>query len=84
MRHVTTLQVNFFEASVEKNVATSIPMARQNARFRGSKICASRAIRSGEEIFIPYRRSFRIGGGVVDEERSGWGIWGKRFFRDMG
>ena len=26
----------------------------------------------------------RIGGGTVDEERSGWGIWGKRFYRDMG
>ena len=45
---------------------------RQNARFKGSKICASKAIRSGEEIFIPYRRGFRIGGGMVDEERKEW------------
>ena len=28
---------------------------KQNARFRGSKICANRAIRGGEEIFVPYR-----------------------------
>ena len=32
-----------------------------------------------EEVF-----KNRIGGGTVDEERSGWGIWGKRFYRDMG
>jgi hypothetical protein len=37
---------------------------RQNARFKGSKICASRMIRSGEEIFIPYSvigRASRLG-----------------------
>ena len=28
---------------------------KQNARFKGSKIYASRGIRHGEEIFIPYR-----------------------------
>ena len=38
----------------------------------------------GEEIFIPYRKSFRIGSGMVDEERSGWGVWRKHFYRDMG
>ena len=27
LRHDTTFQFNFFEANVEKNVATSIPMA---------------------------------------------------------
>ena len=57
---------------------------RQNARFKGSKICANRMIRNGEEIFIPYRKSFRIGSGVMDEERSGWGVWKKRFYRDEG
>ena len=57
---------------------------RQNARFKGSKICASRMIRSGEEIFVPYRKGFKIGNGVVDEERSGWGVWRKHFYRDMG
>ena len=57
---------------------------RQNARFKGSKICANRMIRSGEEIFIPYRKGFKTGNGVVDEERSGWGVWRKHFYRDMG
>ena len=57
---------------------------KQNARFKGSKIYAGRAIRSGEEIFVPYGRGFRLEGEVVDEERSGWGVSGKRFFRDMG
>ena len=27
---------------------------------------------------------FKIGNGVVDEERSGWGVWRKHFYRDMG
>ena len=46
----------------------------QNARFKGSKICATRAIRIGEEIFVPYGRSYKLNQVVVDEERSGWGV----------
>ena len=57
---------------------------KQNARFRGSKICANRAIRGGEEIFVPYRGNFKLGGEMVDDERDGWVVFGKRFLRDMG
>ena len=57
---------------------------KQNARFRGSKICASRATREGEEIFVPYRGNFKLGGEMVDDERDGWVVFGKRFLRDMG
>ena len=56
----------------------------QNARFKGSKIWAGRAIREGEEVFVAYGRGFRIGGGIVNGERSGWGVFKKRFYRDMG
>ena len=58
----------------------------QNARFKGSKIYASRGIRQGEEIFIPYRRNFRFSNNTceIDEERSGWLVFGKQFYRDMG
>ena len=57
---------------------------KQNARFKGSKIIATRVIRIGEEIFVPYRRSYKFGQIVVDEERCGWGVVGRRFYRDMG
>ena len=57
---------------------------KQNARFRGSKICANRAIRGGEEIFVPYRGNFKLEREIVDDERDGWGVFGRRFFRDMG
>ena len=42
---------------------------KQNARFRGSKICANRAIRGGEEIFVPYRGNFKLEREIVDDER---------------
>ena len=32
----------------------------QNARFKGSKIRATRVIRVGEEIFVPYRQSYKF------------------------
>ena len=57
---------------------------RQNARFKGSKIQATRMIRVGEEIFVPYRQSYKFRQEDVDEERSGWGVVGRRFYRDMG
>ena len=57
---------------------------KQNARFKGSKICATRAIQIGEEIFVPYRRGYKFNQVVVDGARSGWRIVGKRFYRDMG
>ena len=57
---------------------------KQNARFKGSNICATRAIQIGEEIFVPYRRSYKLSQIVVDEERWGWGVVGRRFYRDMG
>ena len=57
---------------------------KQNARFKGSKICATRAIQIGEEIFVPYRRSYKFTQVVVDGERSGWGVVGRCFYRDMG
>ena len=57
---------------------------RQNARFKGSKIQATRMIRVGEEIFVPYRQSYKFKQEEVDEERSGWGVVGRRFYRDMG
>ena len=59
----------------------------QNAQFKGSKICATRTIRTGEEIFAPYTygRSFKLLSQEMDKERSGWGVFkGKRFYRDMG
>ena len=59
----------------------------QNAKFKGSKVCATRKIRVGEEIFVPYTygRSFKLLHQNVDEERSGWCVFkGKRFYRDMG
>ena len=57
----------------------------QNARFTGSKIRATRVIRGGEEIFVPYRKNFKLGKEIVDDERSGWEVLkGKRFDRDMG
>ena len=59
---------------------------KQNARIKGSKICATREIRSGEEIFIPYGRNFRINASkhVINEDRSGWMLFGNCFYRDMG
>ena len=33
---------------------------KQNARVKGSRIYAARAIREGGEIFIPYGKNFRI------------------------
>ena len=59
----------------------------QNAHFKGSKICATRKIRVGEEIFAPYTYggSFKLLNQNVDEERSGWCVFkAKRFYRDMG
>ena len=57
---------------------------KQNARFKGSKIRATRVIRIGEEIFVPYRRNYKFKKAIVDEDRSGWGVVGRRFYRDMG
>ena len=59
---------------------------KQNARFKGSKVCASRAIRKGEEIFVPYGQHFRLKDSIYDMngERSGWWVFGERFYRDMG
>ena len=57
---------------------------KQNARFKGSVICATRAIQIGEEIFVPYGRSYKLNQVVVDGERSGWSMVGRRFYRDMG
>ena len=57
---------------------------KQNARLKGSKICAARVIQIGEEIFVPYRRSYKFKKGDVDDYRSGWGVVGRRFYRDMG
>ena len=58
----------------------------QNARFKGSKMWAGRAIRDGEEVFV--RGVWRgIQGrrrNAVNGERSGWGVFKKRFYRDMG
>ena len=56
----------------------------QNAQFKGSKIRATRAIRMGEEIFVPYRRGYKLKDIMVDKARSGWCVIGKRFFRDSG
>ena len=56
----------------------------QNAQFKGSKIRATRAIRMGEEIFVPYRRCYKLKDIMVDKARSGWCVIGKRFFRDSG
>ena len=52
--------------------------------YSSSKIWAGRAIREGEEVFVAYGRGFRVGGGMVSGERSGWGVFKKRFYRDMG
>ena len=57
---------------------------KQNARFKGSKIRATRVIQVGEEIFVPYRRSYKFKKSDVDDYRSGWGVVGRRFYRDMG
>ena len=57
---------------------------KQNARFKGSKIRATRVIRMGEEIFVPYRRHYKFKQELVDEDRSGWGVVRRRFYRDMG
>ena len=56
----------------------------QNARFKGSKIRASRTIWIGEEIFVPYRRCYKFKQDEVGEERFGWEMFGGRFYRDMG
>ena len=56
----------------------------QNARFIGSKIRATRGIRSGEEIFVPYRKRYKFIKHDMGEARFGWGILGRRFYRDMG
>ena len=59
----------------------------QNAQFKGSKICATRKIHVGEEIFAPYTYggSYKLLDQHIDEERSGWCVFkGKRFYRDMG
>ena len=57
---------------------------KQNARFKGSKIRATRVIQAGEEIFVPYRRNYKFRKEVVDEDRSGWRMVGRRFYRDAG
>ena len=46
---------------------------KQNARFKGSKICATRAIQIGEEIFVPYRRGYKF------NQVSSSGGWGKEW-----
>ena len=56
----------------------------QNARFKGSKIRASRTIRNGEEIFVPYRKSYKFKKDGVGGERFGWQMFGGSFYRDMG
>ena len=56
----------------------------QNARFKGSKIRAVRVIRSGDEIFVPYRKCYKFTTHDRGEERFGWGVIGRRFYRDMG
>ena len=56
----------------------------QNARFKGSKIRASCTIRKGEEIFVPYGRRYKFKQNEVGEERFGWAMFGRRFYRDMG
>ena len=56
----------------------------QNAQFKGSKIRATRAIRPGEEIFVPYRQRYKLKDNMVDKEKSGWCVIGKRFYRDAG
>jgi hypothetical protein len=52
----------------------------QNARFKGRKIVATRAIRVGEEIFVPYGRSHKFKDVMVDE----WRMIRRSFYRDMG
>ena len=56
----------------------------QNAAFKGSKIRATRTIQSGEEIFVPYGKSYKLTQYEMGEERYGWGVVGRRFCRDMG
>ena len=56
----------------------------QNARFKGRKIVATRTIRIGEEIFVPYGRSHKLKEDMVDEDRSGWRMIRRCFYRDMG
>ena len=56
----------------------------QNATFKGSKIRATRTIQSGEEIFVPYGKSYKLTQYEMGEERYGWGVVGRRFYRDMG
>ena len=56
----------------------------QNARFKGSKIRASRTIRNGEEIFVPYRKSYKFQKDSVGGESFGWQMFGGSFYRDMG
>ena len=43
----------------------------QNARFKGSEIRATCVIRAGEEMFVPYKKSYKFKEEMVDEERSG-------------
>ena len=38
----------------------------QNAQFKGSKIRTTRAIRPGEEIFVPYRQRYKLKDNMVD------------------
>ena len=78
------------QASISKSSFSPYPplsMHNQNAKFKGSKVFATRKIRVGEEIIVTYTygRSFKLLHQNVDEERSGWCVFkGKRFYRDMG
>ena len=47
---------------------------------------SQQSLREGcwEEIFVPYRGNFKLEREMVDDERDGWVVFGKRFLRDMG
>ena len=47
----------------------------QNARFKGSKVCAIRTIREGEEIFASYGGCFKFHKEDIDKETSSWGMF---------
>ena len=58
---------------------------KQRARGGNKRNIVEAGEGSGEEVFIPSRRSFEIRGEMVNEERSGWGGFEKAFlYRDMG
>ena len=57
LRHDTTFQFNFFEANVEKNVATSIPMASVTglaSRARGEWVGGGELGHDGREIRLGF------------------------------